>query len=327
MPSRRQFVGALSASLLAVPFTAGAQARKVATIGELSLAGSRFLGPSSPFMVALRELGWTEGQNLSVERRSAPSPEQLPRVAEDLVRLNIDVIVVASAGIANVVQQATKTIPIVTLTAGELEGTGLITSLARPGGNVTGMQIMNPELMSKRVELLKLMIPSLSRLAVLEPAVPTAFVTASYFRVIGEAARKLSLRVQRVTVRAVSEFEPAFATIARDGNEAVLVIANPLATAGLKEIVGLGVKRRLPIMYENQGGPLAGGLVSYGAVIPEMHRRAARYVDRLLRGAKAAELPVEQASVFELIINTKAAAEIGLTIPPALLQRADRIIE
>jgi putative ABC transport system substrate-binding protein len=319
---------ALAAALaLATPFIAEAQARKLATIGELSLQGASFIGPRSSFMNALRDFGWIEGQNLSVERRSAASPEQLPGIAEDLVRLNVDVVVVASAGLARVAQQATKTIPIVTLSAGELEGTGLIASLARPGGNVTGMQIMNPELMSKRIELLKLLIPNLSRLAVLEPAAPTAFITANYFRVISEAARQLGVRVQRVPVRAISDFEPAFAAIARDGNDAVLVIANPLATAGRKEIVSLGAKRRLPIMYENEGGPLAGGLVSYGAVISDMHRRGARYVDRLLKGAKAAELPVEQASVFELIINTKAAREIGLTIPPSLLLRADQVID
>ena len=229
---RAALAAVLALALLATPFIAKAQGRKVATIGELSLQGARFLGPRSSFMNALRDLGWIEGQNLSVERRSATSPEQLPRVVEDLVRLNVDVIVVASAGLANVAQQATKTIPIVTLAAGELEGTGLIASLARPGGNVTGMQIMNPELMSKRIELLKQLIPNLSRLAVLEPAAPTAFITASYFRVIDEAARTLGVRVQRVPVRAISDFEAAFAAIARDGNEAVLVIANPLDTAG-----------------------------------------------------------------------------------------------
>ena len=155
---RAALAAVLALALLATPFIAKAQGRKVATIGELSLQGARFLGPRSSFMNALRDLGWIEGQNLSVERRSATSPEQLPRVVEDLVRLNVDVIVVASAGLANVAQQATKTIPIVTLAAGELEGTGLIASLARPGGNVTGMQIMNPELMSKRIELLKQLI-------------------------------------------------------------------------------------------------------------------------------------------------------------------------
>ena len=267
-----------------------------------------------------------EGQNIVLyERWSEGKSDRLPSLAAEMVRLNLDVIVAASTPAARVAQQATKTIPIVLTLVTDPVGDGFAASLARPSGNVTGLSMMHPELSGKRLALLKDVAPKASRVAVLRS--PSTPLYASLLRETEVAARALGVQLQVVEVRGSAEFDEAFATLTRDHADALLWLPDPMFRHHLRRILDLAAKNRLPALYWSRESVEAGGLMSYGANIPDMYRQAAIFVDKILKGAKPAALPIEQPSKFELAINLKTAKALGLTVPPSLLVQADKVID
>jgi putative ABC transport system substrate-binding protein len=317
--------------LLAVGVIAKAQQpKKVTRIGYLSSVNpATESARSEAIQLALRELGYIEGQNIAIDYRYAEGKfDRLPELVAELVRLNVDFIVVA-AGIHGIraAKNATKTIPIVMVGAGnDPVEAGLIESLARPGGNVTGLTNLSGKLGGKRLELLKEAVPKLARVAVLyEPATPANVIEIN--EDLPVAARALKLTVQPSEVRAVDGFERVFAVLSKERPDGLYVAGSPLLNNNQKRIVGFALKSRLPSMYDTREAVDAGGLMSYGADLVDSYRRVAYYVDRILKGAKPAELPVEQPKKFEFVINLKTAKQIGLTIPPEVLARANRLIK
>jgi putative ABC transport system substrate-binding protein len=326
---RREFITLLGGAVAAWPLAARAQeGERIRQVGLLW--GQAADDPEYRRRLSaegLREFGWIEGKNLTfAPKHAVGSPDRFSAMAVDLVRMNPDVIVTQSAGLASLAQQATRTIPIVAAVAGDLEGTGLVASLRRPGGNVTGTQVLNPELMSKRVDLLKRLVPNLTRLGILLPITPAGIITPSYMERIAEAARALQVQLHPLEVHSAAGFAPAIADMARDC-PAAIVISNPLARSNAKVIADSAAQDGLPIMYELRLYTLAGGLLSYGADDVALHRQAATYVDKLLRGANPGDLPVQQPIKFEFVINLKAAQTLGLEIPPTILALADEVIE
>jgi putative ABC transport system substrate-binding protein len=317
--------------LLAVAVIAEAQQpKKVAQIGYLSAqAPARESTRAEAIRLALRELGYIEGQNIAFEYRYAEGKrDRQPELAAELVRLKVDIIVVAGGG--NWVQaakNATKTIPIVMVGVGaDPIEFGLIESLARPGGNVTGVTTLSTELGGKRLELLKEAVPKLARVAVLyEPANPASVREVK--ELLPVAARALGLTIQPWEVRSADGFEKVFAALNKQRPDGLYVSSGPLVRAHQKRIVGLTLKSRLPSLYYDQEFVDTGGLMSYGADLADIYRRVAYYVDKILKGAKPADLPVEQPTKFEFVINLKTAKQIGLTIPPDVLARASRLIK
>ncbi len=298
---------------------------KTARIGYLSLRqGSSHLEES--FLQGLRELGYVEGQNLSLEYRWADwKHDRLLALAEDLVRRKVDVIVATGGPVpALAAKKATKTIPII-FTAGDPVGQGIVASLDRPGGNLTGISVLSSQLNSKRLEILKEVVPGTSRVAVLaNPANPPAM---GMLKELEDAARKLKIRLQVLAAREPREIDDAFSTMMRERPGALLVVSDPMLFGQRERIVELTRKSRVPAAYEWREFVEAGGLMSYGATITDLYRRLATYVDKILKGAKPADLPVEQPTKFELVINLKTAKALRLTIPQTLLLRADEIIQ
>jgi putative ABC transport system substrate-binding protein len=317
--------------LLALPFPAWAQQpKKVPRIGYLSLLDPAAESTrSEAIRVALRERGYIEGRNIATEYRYAEGKrDRLPELAAELVRLKVDIILVAG-GIRpiGVAKNATKTIPIVMtgLSADPVE-TGLVESLARPGGNVTGSTLLSRELGGKRLELFKEAVPKLARVAVLyESANPQSVVEVK--EVLPVAARALRLTIQPWEVRSTDDFERVFAALSKQRPDGLYVSSGPLMRAHQKRIVGLTLKSRLPSMYYDREFVDVGGLISYGADQAESYRRVAYFVDRILKGAKPADLPVEQPTKVEFAINLQTAKKIGLTIPPEVLARANKLIK
>ena len=303
------------------------QAGKVPRIGVLwGYSPSDVSRFAEAFRQGLASLGYVEGRNIVLQERwSEGKSDRLPSLAAELVRLNIDVIVAASTPAARAAQQATKTIPIVLTLVTDPVGDGFAASLARPGGNVTGLSMMHPELSGKRLALLKDIVPKASRVAVLRSSSTPLY--AQLLRETEVAARTLGVQLQVVMVRDPGEFDNAFATLARDHAQALLWLPDQMFRNHLRRILDLTAKSRLPALYWSQEPVEAGGLVSYGANIPEMYRHAAIFVDKILKGAKPAELPIEQPTKFELAINLKTARALGLTIPHSVLLRADHVIE
>jgi putative ABC transport system substrate-binding protein len=335
---RRVFLSALSGGLLAAPLAAEAQkSEKKARVGILNLGSApspEELAQSvatNQFWLSMRQLGWVDGQNMVVERRFGESAEQLRAGAADLVRLKVDVLYVASAGLAKILQLETKTIPIVVGRAdNDLVAAGLVASLARPGGNITGSQLLNDDLVPKRLELLKAIVPNLSRVAILREDVTTSALPQIFDRFdqqVATAARNLGIEIHTFIVRRAGDLAPAFLGMKKNQDQGVLVTSAPFMFLYRKAVIDLAAAHRIPAVYEFQVFVEPGGLMSYGVNIPEMQRRAAGYVDKILRGAKPADLPIEQPATFELVINLKSATALGLTIPPSLLQRADQVIE
>jgi putative ABC transport system substrate-binding protein len=320
--SRRTFVGSLAGSLLAAPFAAEAQpAGNVWRIGLVSVA---YLRDEDVFFQRLRELGYVEGQNLVVERRySEGRADRFPEFAGELVRLKADIIIVTTTPAALAVKSATSIVPVVFPTAIDPVGTGVVPSLARPAGNITGSTTQAPEIVAKRLQLLKEAIPHLSRVAVLWNAANPA--NAGQWREVQGAARALGLTLQSREVRGPRDFERAFAAMARERPDALLFIVDGLTIQHGEEIVDFVTKHRIPSMLDR--AYKAGGLMSYGADEAELWRRAALLVDRILKGAKPADLPIEQPTKFELVINLKTAKALGLSIPQSLLRRADEVIQ
>jgi putative tryptophan/tyrosine transport system substrate-binding protein len=321
----------LTISILLAPLVADAQpAGKVYRIGRLA--------PGSPggylyievFRQALRELGYFEGQNLVMEYRWTEGQlERLPDLAAELVQLPVDVLVPSGGSTAiRAAQHATRTIPIVMVGASDPVAAGFVASLARPGGNITGLSLLSPELVGKRLEILKETVPQSTHVAVLANpgAAPTLGSTTTSSLTV--AAQTLGLHLQVVELRRAEELDDAFAAMTRAGADALHVLGDSLLLDGLRgRIADLAAQYRLPAMYAWRMNAEAGGLMSYGVSLAERHRRAAIYVDKILKGAKPAELPVAQVATFELVINLKTAKALGLTIPPIMLFRADEVIE
>jgi ABC-type uncharacterized transport system substrate-binding protein len=322
--NRRAFLSALSGSLLAAPLGAQArQPRKVHRIGLLLTSPDGGAG----FLTALRDLGYVEGQNVSIERRyMAGRKEGLPVLATELVQLNPDIIVVVNGYQAAAVRESTKTVPIVTLAAGDLVAEGLVANLAKPGGNVTGSQIMQPDTAAKRVALLKDTVPGLSRVAFLFGPVGQWFYD-SVSRETSVAAVTLGVKVQTFQVRTPVDLEGSFASMLKERIQAALIMGDQFTFFYRGRVADLAVQYRLLTMCDARLWVDAGSLMSYGADIPVLIQRAAVFVDKILKGAKPADLPIEQPTKFELTINLKTAKALGLTIPPSLLQRADQVIE
>jgi ABC-type uncharacterized transport system substrate-binding protein len=322
---------ALCAMHFALCFSAEAQQpKKVPRIGYLSQNDAATESTrSEAIRQALRELGYIDGQNIAIEYRYAEGKrDRFPELVAELVRLKIDIIVVAGGEVLiRAAKNATKTIPIVMVGAGlDPVEAGLVESLARPGGNVTGITNLNPELGGKRLELLKEAVTKLARVAVLyEPASPPSVLEVK--EVLPVAARALGLTIRSWEVRAADGFGGVFAALSKERPDGLYVTTGGLMLANQKRIAGLALKSRLPSMAVRREFVDAGGLMSYGADLAASYRRVAYYVDRILKGAKPADLPVEQPTKFELVINLKTAKQIGLTIPQSMLYRADRVIK
>jgi putative tryptophan/tyrosine transport system substrate-binding protein len=312
--------------VLSVPGQAQ-QPTKVARIGYLAIS-SRSTSPTriEAFRQGLRELGYVEGKNIVIEWRSGEGKrERVPALADELVRLNVEVIVTGGPGSTRPAMEATKTIPIVMAQADDPVAEGFVASLARPGGNITGLSNLDSELSGKRLELLKEIAPRLSRAAVFGGSMYPA--KGPSLKQVELAAEALGVRLQHVEILDPKDIEPAFRTaVTWRAHGLLMLIGGPILNSHGKQIVDLAVKSRLPAIYERPNDVQAGGLVSYSADIDDLYRRAATYVDKILKGRKPAELPVEQPTKFEFIINLKAAKQIGLTIPPNVLARADRVI-
>jgi len=330
MITRRVFVGTLAGGLLTAPLAA--QAQQVGKVFRVV-----YLSPGSPsepfrqrrfeaFRQGLRELGYVEGRNIAIESRWAEGKyDRYPALAADLVRLKVDVIVPVGGAATQATQQATRTIPIVMSVVIDPVGSGLVASLARPGGNVTGLTIMASDLVGKQLELLKEVVPKVSRVALLwNPDNPGS---APQLRQAEAAARALGVRLQPLEARDPQEIDSAFAAMTRERAGALLILADAIFLNQRRQIAELAAKRRLPAVFGNGEHAEAGGLMAYSANLLDLERRAATYVDKILKGAKPADLPVEQPSKFELVINLKTAKALGLTIPHSLLLRADEVIQ
>jgi putative tryptophan/tyrosine transport system substrate-binding protein len=319
---------AIALGILAAPLTVAAQQPgKIARIG--------YLGNSSPalerdfvdaFRQGLRELGYAEGQNLLIEFRWAEGRyERFPEFVAELVRLKVDVILTAGTPGALAAKQATQTTPIVMAVSGDAVGTGLVSSLARPGGNLTGLTRMTRDLDGKRLELLKQIVPRLFRVAILLN--PNNPISALGWKEALASAEALHLTLEPVEVRPGEDFEAVLEVLARQRPGALFIIADQFLLASRTQIVDFAGRRSLPAMYPNRGYVDAGGLISYATNDPAMFRSAATYVDKILKGAKPGDLPVGQPTTFELVINLKTAKALGLTIPQSVLIRADEVIQ
>jgi putative ABC transport system substrate-binding protein len=323
MIDRRTFLAGTSAVLFASPFAAEAQVPHIGYLSPLSPTDGMVL---EAFRQGLRELGYVEGQSIVIEYRFAEGrPERLPTLAAELVRLKMSVIVATSSPAPEAAKQATRTIPIVFAVVGNPVAAGLVTSVARPGGNLTGLSTMGSEVVGKQLELLKEIVPKVSRVAVLRN--PNNVSSPAVLREAEGAARTLGVQLHIVHASTPDEIDAAFAAMRNQHVGGVLVGRDALFREQRTKIAALAVKSRLPAVYGIREGAEAGGLMAYGASVTLMYRRAAVYVDKILKGAKPADLPVEQPTKFELVINLKTAKALGMTIPQSLLQRADEVIQ
>jgi len=300
------------------------QPAKVRKVGVLRADSPPNLSAET-FQQAMRDLGYVEGKNIFIEYRYAEGKvDRLPNLAEELVRLNVDVIWALGPAVSPA-KNATKTIPIVITHVSDPVGSGLVASLARPGGNITGLSGFGPELSGKRLELLKEVILKLSRVAVFGN--PTSPANAQQLREMERAVGELGMKLQYLEVQSPKEIEPALLAASKGRAQAVLINRTPVTAVHYARIAELAIKNRLPTMYADREFVEAGGLMSYGPDYIYMYRRVAVYVDKILKGTKPADLPVERPTKFELVINLKTAKQIGLTIPPNVLARADEVIK
>jgi putative ABC transport system substrate-binding protein len=322
---RRDFIALLGSAAASWPLTAHAQ--QPGRTWRIGLIGHRYEKKGADALrEAFRELGYVEGQNMFVEARFAEGKaERFQEFAEEMVRLKVDIIIVFTTPAALAAKKATTTIPIVFPTAIDPVGTGVVTSLRHPGGNVTGGALLYAELCAKRLQLLKEVVPGLSRSAVVWNAANPANALA--WRETQDAARTLGVALQSHEVKGPKDIEGAFAIMVKERPDAILVLEDLLIGQYKKEIADFAMQQRLPSMFGAREEVDAGGLVSYGVSISEILRLTVTYVDKILKGAKPGDLPVEQATKFELVINLKTAGALGLTIPPTLLALADDVIE
>jgi ABC-type uncharacterized transport system substrate-binding protein len=325
--SEKFFGGLLATVLLSTaPPAAAQQPTKIARIGYLAPASlSALAARTEAFRHGLRDLGYVEGKNIVIEWRSADGKlDRLPALAGELVRLKVDVIVTTGPTATRPAKEATSTIPIVMAQDIDPVGTGFVASLARPGGNITGLSSLAPEISGKQLELLKEIVPRLSRVAVLWASSNPA--NAQALREMERAAGALGVKLQPLDILGSKDVQTAFKAASKKRGDAVLMLPNGVAIAHRREIAELAIKSGLPAIYPRSEFVEDGGLMSYGASFTDMDRHAATYVDKILKGAKPADLPVAQPTKFELFINLKAAKQIGLTIPPNVLARADKVV-
>jgi putative ABC transport system substrate-binding protein len=324
---RRDFIFLMASATAVRPLGAPAQqSEKVYRVGVLNAGAVGIPRLAAISRDAFEKLGWIEGKNITFEYRYAENhPDRLPELAAELVRLEVDVIMAGGTLAPLAAKRATTTIPIVMTTAGDPLGVGLVSSLARPGGNVTGLSFMAPDLAGKQLQLIKEVLPRLSRVAILWDAANP--YPALVFEETQRAAQTLGIEVQSLEVRGPDDFDGAFEAAKRGQPDALITVGDPLMTEFRKQISDFASTYRLPAMYGLREYVEAGGLMSYGASISDLVRRAAGYVDKILRGAQPGDLPVEQPTKFELVINLKTANELGLTIPPLVLALADEVIE
>ncbi len=324
MITRRKFIVTFGLSVLAAPLVSFAQQpAKIPHIGYLVLNDRPEL--KAAFRQGLSELGYVEGRNIIVEYRNAGgSEERLPALATELVRLNVDILVAPDPPSYRAAMNATKTIPIVIRSSSDPVATGIVASLAHPGGNVTGVFSLYSELTEKRLELLKEAVPAVSRVMVL---FAPNYAEMKRLKSRESAALTLGLNLLPVEARSAGDFESAFKRAARERANGLLVLRAPLMLANRAQIASLAAKARLPAIYDDVAYTEAGGFMSYGANLPELYRHTATYVDKILKGAKPGELPIEQPTKFELMINMKTAKAMGIRIPQSILVRADRVIE
>ena len=324
---RREFILLAGGAAIAWPLAALAeQAGKVYRIGFLGDSPASISEPMEAFRQGLRDLGYVEGRNIAIEYRWAEGkPERMRELAEELVRLKVDVIIVPSSVYTEAAKRATSTIPIVFLAHADPVGTGHVTSLARPGGNITGLSVMLTEISVKGLELLKEVVPGLARVAVIfDPATPSY---KPAMKAVEAAGPLLGIQVHPVAVRSATEFDSAFSAIVQGRADAILVLTTPLFIAGAQRLAELALTHKLPSVFGPKYHVVAGGLMSYWPNRADYWRRGAIYVDKILKGAKPADLPVQQPTRFELVINLKTAKALGLTIPEPFLSRADEVIE
>ena len=324
---RRAFLSTLAGGLFAAPLTAEAQpAGKIHRIGFLSPSSSADPSILDAFREGLREVGYAEGQNITIASRWAEGKyDRLPGLAAQLVGLKVDIIVATAVPAIRAAKEATRTIPIIMAVVVDPMATGLVASLARPGGNITGLSSMAPQITGKQLEMLKEVVPKASLVAVLWN--PANAGNAPQIQQAQDAARALGVRLQPLGARGSSEIDSAFATMTSAQAGAVIVLVDAMLLDHRTQIADLAARRRLPAVYGLSDHAEAGGLMAYGPNRLGIVRRAATYVDRILKGAKPGDLPIEQPTKFELVINLKTAKALGLTIPPSLLQRADQVIE
>jgi len=323
---RRAFIGTLASGLLAAPLAVEAQsARTVPRIGVIGEQTS-----TDPFLAAfrqgLRELGYTEGQNILIEYRYAHGViARFPKLVAELIGLRVDLLVVGGTAAAQSAKAVTTTVPIVFVLPGDPVGSGLVASLARPGGNATGTSSVLTELTRKHLELLQAVVPRLSRVAVLyNPGGAGGRLALNEAR---EAGRAMTVELEVLEVRRPNELASALSALRARRTGALLAISDPVFGDVLAQLARLAIQDRLPAIYVTRGFAEAGGLIAYGPSFPDNYRRAASYVDKIIKGAKPADLPVEQPTKFDLVINLKTAKALGVTIPPSLLERADQVIE
>ena len=325
---RRAFIGSLAGGLLAAPLAAEAQqAGKVYRIGMLETRSTILnMANIDAFRQGLLELGYKEGQNLEIVYRSSDGrDERFPGLASELVRLQVDLILTRGTPAALAAKSASQTIPVVMAASGDPVGSGLVASLGRPGGNVTGLSLYNVEIYAKRVELLRELVPRLTRIAGLfnmsNPVLPLQW------KEVERAARHLGIQPQLLDVRRSEDLSRAFDAAAKQHAQALIVGLDGVTQGNLRPIAELAAKQRLPSIYGSKEYVDVGGLITYGVSDPSMYHGAATFVDKIFKGAKPADLPIEQPTKFELIINLKTAKVLGLTIPQSLLQQADQVIE
>ena len=316
----------ITALLTAAPPAEAQQPVSIPRIGFVSnTTPSAVAARMEAFRLGLRELGYVEGKNIVIEyRHSEGKPDRLAALVAELVRLKVDTIVTSGPSVTRAAKKTTSTIPIVFAQEGDPVGSGLVASLARPGGNVTGLSTFSPELHGKRLEILKEVLPNLARVAVLGTS--TVEGHALFLKEQEPAARALRVQLQYLDLLNSKDIEIAFRNANKGRADALLLLSGPVLNAHLRQVVDLAAKSRLPAMYNFPEFVEAGGLMTYGVNNADMARRSATYVDKILKGAKPADIPVEQPKKFEFIINLKAAKQIGLTIPPNVLARADRVI-
>jgi putative ABC transport system substrate-binding protein len=325
MSNRREFITLLGGAG-AWPIAARAQQpAKVARIGSLDLAVAARSSRVEALRAGLRDLGYIEGKNIVIEFRWAERVEQLPKHAAELVRMNVDVIFAPSSTMVEPARQATKTIPIVFSTHADPVGIGHVASLARPGGNITGLSTIRTDLAAKELELFKLAVPHATRIGVLwNPTTPSQRPALREFEAAGE---KLGVQLRMVPAATVEDFDGAFASMTREAVGGFVAMASPLINLQSARLAELALKHRLPGMFGAKVNVEAGGFISYGPDINDLSRRAAVYIDKILKGAKPADLPVEQATKYQLVINLKTAKALGLDVPDKLLALADEVIE
>jgi putative ABC transport system substrate-binding protein len=324
---RRRFTASMVGAVLCAPLAAEAQqAGKIYRIGFLWESPAVFPDAIEAFRQGLRDLGYVEGRNIAIEYRWAEGkPERMREFAEDLVRLKVDIIMAPSSVYTGAAKRATSAIPIIFMSHADPIGSGHVASLARPGGNITGLTIMMTETNVKGLELFKEAVPSLKRVAVVwDPATPSH---GPGLKAAEGAGPSLGLRIQPVAVRNATEFDAAFSAISREHAGGVLVLSTPLFIAGARRLAELALTHKLPSLFGPRHHVEAGGLMSYSPDRADLYRRGAIYVDKILKGAKPAELPVQRAQKFELVVNVKTAKALGLTIPQSVLARADHIID